>query len=169
MNRERIETYAAGGQQLLNAYAGLSRQQLLAIPEPGTWSLHQIAIHLMDSDLIGSDRMKRVASMELPLLCGYDESAFSRLPGTNELDTAEGLRMFVTNRQMTAVILRHLPDDAFQRCGIHDEAGKLTLADLVEKYIQHLNGHLAHVFRKRAMLGVPLRGGASGGSAGPAA
>ena len=157
MNRELIEIYAAGGQQLMDAYQGLSQEHLLAIPEQGSWSLHQIAVHLMDSDLIGTDRMKRVASMHIPLLCGYDETAFNQLPGTNELETAQACRMFAINRQMTAVILRHLPDASFQRFGIHDEVGKVTLEELVQKYIHHLNGHLSHVFRKRTMLGVPAR------------
>jgi len=77
---------------------------LLAVPVPGTWSLQQIAIHMMDSDLIASDRMKRIASMDKPLLCGYDET------------------------------------------------NKVTLAEMVEKYIHHLDGHLVHVARKRENL-----------------
>ena len=30
---------------------------MLAFPIPGTWSIQQIIMHLMDSDLIASDRM----------------------------------------------------------------------------------------------------------------
>lgn len=158
MNRESIEVYAAGGRQLSQAYEGLSRNQLFAIPEPGTWSLHQIAIHMMDSDLIGSDRMKRIASMDRPLLCGYDETAFNELPGINQLDAAEACKVFAINRQMTAIILRHLPDPSFERFGIHDEVGKVTLRDMVDKYVHHLEGHLTHVYRKRAMVGAPVAG-----------
>ena len=64
MNRELIDRYAAGGSQLAPAIAGLSREQLNAFPVPGTWSIQQIVLHLMDSDLIASDRMKRVAAEE---------------------------------------------------------------------------------------------------------
>ncbi len=156
MNREllntRIDTYAAGGKKLIDAYAGLARSQLLADPIPGTWTLQQIAIHLLDSDLIASDRMKRIAAMDRPLLIGYDESAFSHLPGINELDAQDACRVFDVCRQMTATILRRLPDESFQRYGIHNESGKVTLAEMVDSYIKHLDGHLVHVARKRAML-----------------
>ena len=154
MNRDLIETYANGGQQLVDAYSGLSRDSLLAFPVPGTWSLHQIAIHMMDSDLIASDRMKRIASMDKPLLCGYDETAFNLLPGISELDAQQACKIFAMNRQLTAIILRSLPDAAFERFGIHNEIGKVTLAEMVGKYIHHLEGHLVHVARKRELLGV---------------
>ena len=64
--------------------------------------------------------------------------------------------MFAMNRQMTATILRALPDESFQRFGIHNEAGKVTLAELVQKNIAHLEGHLAFVAQKRKLLGKPL-------------
>ncbi|MEZ6077367.1 MAG: DinB family protein [Pirellulaceae bacterium] len=140
----RIDTYVAGGKQLVDAYAGLTRAQLLAVPIPGTWSLQQIAIHLFDSDMVASDRMKRIAAMEHPLLIGYDESAVGRLPGTNELDAHQACSIFAQCRQMTATILRALPDESFARYGIHNEAGKVTLAEMIDSYIEHLDGHLAH-------------------------
>jgi hypothetical protein len=157
MDRNLIETYAAGAKKLVDAYAGLSHEQLHAYPILGTWSLHQIAIHMMDSDLIGADRMKRIASMERPLLCGYDETAFNRLPGIEQLDTQIACELFAHYRTMTATILRSLPEASFDRFGIHDEIGKVTLAEMVSKYIGHLEGHLVHVYRKRELLGVPVK------------
>ena len=152
MDRSRIDVYAAGGQQLIDAFQGLNCEQLFAVPVPGTWSLHQIAIHMMDSDLIGSDRMKRIAAMDKPLLIGYDESAFARLPGVEQVDTMSACRLFDQNRQMTATILRALPDAAFERWGIHNEIGRVTLAEMIDKYIHHLEGHLDHVAKKRALV-----------------
>lgn len=152
MDRSRIETYALGGKQLIEAYQGLTCEQLFAVPVPGTWSLHQIAIHMMESDLIGTDRMKRIAAMDKPLLIGYDESAFARLPGVEQLDTRAACNLFDQNRQFTATILRALPDASFERWGIHNEIGRVTLGEMVEKYIHHLEGHLEHIIRKRAMV-----------------
>lgn len=152
MDRSRIDVYAAGGQQLVSAFEGLTCEQLFAVPIPGTWSLHQIAIHMMDSDLIGSDRMKRIAAMDKPLLIGYDESEFAKLPGTEKVDTLAACRLFDQNRQMTATILQALPDASFERWGIHNEIGRVTLGEMIEKYIHHLEGHLEHVSKKRALV-----------------
>lgn len=152
MDRARIHAYAAGGQKLIDAYQGLNCEQLFAIPVAGTWSLHQIAIHMMESDLIGTDRMKRIAAMDKPLLIGYDESAFAKLPGVELVDTLSACKLFDQNRQMTATILRALPDASFDRWGIHNEIGRVTLGEMVEKYIHHLEGHLEHVAKKKAMV-----------------
>ncbi len=152
MDRTRIEVYAAGGAKLRSAYEGLTKSQLQAVPIPGTWTLQQIAIHLMESDFIATDRMKRIASMEKPLLIGYDETAFSKLPGINDIDAFEAIDLFDRNRKMTAVMLRQLPDEAFERFGIHNEAGKVTLAYMIDNYIGHLDGHLEWVSKKRTMV-----------------
>lgn len=152
MNRERIEVFVDGGRQLVEAYRGLTKEQLLAVPIPGAWSLQQIAIHLLESDLIAADRMKRIAAMDRPLLVAYDESAFSRLPGINDLDAHEACDLFSRHRRMLGTVLRQLPDEAFQRFGIHNESGKVTLAEMVDRYIDHLNGHLVHVMRKKALV-----------------
>jgi DinB superfamily len=152
MDRTLIDQYVAGGQQLSAAYQGLSTDHLFAHPIPNTWSLHQIAVHMMDSDLIGSDRMKRIACMDKPLLVGYDETGFSQLPGSNEIDVAEAIDIFERNRKLTAKILYRLTDADFQRYGIHTEKGKVTLEQMVQNYIQHLEGHLVWVQKKRALL-----------------
>jgi hypothetical protein len=147
-----IQEYVDGGDKLKRAYEGLTREQLLSYPIPGTWSLQQIAIHMMDSDLIGADRMKRVASMDKPLLIGYDETAFNQLPGIDGIDAFEAIDVFCRNRKMLAVILSRLPSETFQRFGIHNEKGKVTLEYLIQNYIEHLDYHLDFVAKKRALL-----------------
>ena len=152
MDRSKIESYAAGGAELVKAYCGLSIDQLHAKQPDGSWTLHQIAIHMLDSDLIGSDRMKRIACMDNPLLCGYDETAFSNLPGSDLLDPFLACDLFQKHRIMTATILRALPDSTFQRTGIHTESGKVSLAEMIDKYNHHLSHHLTFVAKKRASL-----------------
>ncbi len=152
MDRSKIELYAAGGAELVKAYWGLGAAHLHAKQADGSWTLHQIAIHMLDSDLIGSDRMKRIACMDNPLLCGYDETAFSLLPGTDQLNPFEACELFQKNRAMTATILRALPNSNFQRTGIHTESGKVSLAEMIGKYIDHLRHHLVFIAKKRAKL-----------------
>ncbi len=152
MDRSKIELYVAGGAELVKAYWGLSVAHLHAKQPDGSWTLHQIAIHMLDSDLIGSDRMKRIACMDNPLLCGYDETAFSNLPGSDQLNPFLACDLFQKNRMMTATILRALPDSAFQRTGIHTESGKVSLGEMIEKYIHHLDHHLPFIAKKRARL-----------------
>jgi hypothetical protein len=155
MNRELIERYATGAEIPAKSIAGLTRADLLAFPLPGTWSIQQIILHLMDSDLIASDRMKRVIAEEGPTLVGFDESAFAKRLGYEELPAETAAEIFRLNRQLTAAILRRQPDSAFERTGRHTERGNVSLAQLLETYVNHLDHHLGFIRRKRELLGKP--------------
>src|SRR6202034_1448032 len=105
MNRELIERYAAGADVLGKAIQGLDRADLLAFPVPGTWSIQQIVLHMMDSDLIAADRMKRVAAEDHPTLIGYNETAFARNLAYEEVSAQDAAEIFRLNRRMTAELL----------------------------------------------------------------
>jgi hypothetical protein len=156
MDRKLIERYAAGATVPAAAIRGLTPQELNAFPVPNTWSIQQIILHLMDSDLIGSDRMKRVAAEENPSLLAYDETAFTKRLSYESLDPEMACEIFRLNRLMTTAVLQKLPDEAFARAGMHSERGRETLADLVEGYAHHLDHHMKFLKDKRRALGKPL-------------
>jgi len=156
MDRSLIEQYANGAGMVAEAIEGLSAAEFLAVPVPHTWGIGQIVMHLMDSDLIGSDRMKRVIAEENPAIIGYNETAFATKLFYEKQDFAMAAEIFRLNRQSTAIVLRNLPDAAFARVGTHNERGKVTLADLVTTYVQHLEHHLRFLRHKRQLLGKPL-------------
>jgi hypothetical protein len=156
MNRELIEQYAAGADVPAKSIVGLDQADLLAFPVPGTWSIQQIILHLMDSDLIGADRMKRIAAEERPTLVGYNETAFGNRLGYEHLSARDAAEIFRLNRLMTAEILRRLPPAAFERTGQHTERGEVTLEQQLATYVQHVDHHLKFIRDKRELLGKPM-------------
>ena len=156
MNRELIEKYAAGADVPARSIAGLDRTDLLAFPVPGTWSIQQIILHLMDSDLIGADRMKRTAAEDRPTLVAYSENDFAAHLGYEHLSARDAAEVFRLNRLITADILRRLPDSAFGRVGNHTERGEVTLEQQLAGYVQHVDHHLKFIRDKRKLLGKPL-------------
>ena len=157
VNRDLIEQFARGGPKLIDALRGLSKPELMSFPVPGTWSIQQIVIHLMDSDLIACDRMKRVIAEENPTLIGFNETKFVEKLLYHEQSVEEATTVFSLNRKNMAKILRGLPDSAYQRIGTHNEVGVLTLEQLLETYTKHLEHHLQFILKKRAILGKALR------------
>lgn len=153
-----IERYAAGAPLLAEAIVGLTAEELVAKPVPGTWSIQQIVVHLWDADLVAADRMKRVIAEETPLLVNFDENAWVDRLGYQQIDPALCAELFRLNRLQMAAILQRQADETFARYGIHTQAGKKTLLDFVVGYADHLDGHLRHLLRKRELLGKPLAG-----------
>ena len=72
MNQDALEQYLAGPGLLRRAVAGMTRDELLARPIPGTWSTQEVVCHLADYEPIYADRMKRVIALEGPELLRGD-------------------------------------------------------------------------------------------------
>ena len=152
----RINEYRRGGILLESAIDGLSTADLRAYPVPRTWSIAEITIHLMDSDLVLSDRMKRVIAEDNPTLIGFDESAFARNLFYNRLDPHAAVDIFNRNRLFMCSILEHLPETAYQRVGTHNQRGKITLGAMLQTCISHLEHHIKFILHKRQLLGKPV-------------
>ena len=147
-----IARYEAGISRLRNACSGLSDADLNTRIAPGTWSIQEIVVHLLDSDLIATHRMRRIAAEHLPLLVSYDENAFIANLPADRMDFATALELFEVHRRYTAQWLRTLPAEAFAREGIHTQRGKITLGQIVELYSSHVDHHLKFVDGKRTAL-----------------
>ena len=125
------------------AIVGLSHAELNAFPVPGTWSIAQCVFHTLDSDLVATDRMKRIAAMDLPLLMNYDESRYAGLLAYDKRSAANACELFAINRRHTAELLVTLPDEAFERQGVHSVRGLISLGWIVTHYVEHVLHHEA--------------------------
>lgn len=156
MDRTLIDRFERGGPALRTIIAGLTEDELRAKPGPGAWSLRELVIHVLDSDLVVHDRMRRIAGMHKPLLIGYDENAYIATLPYDALDLSLVCDVFESTRRLTAQLLRALPDEAFAREGVHNENGLVTLGKLVELYVWHLDHHMDFARDKRERLGKPI-------------
>jgi len=157
MDRKLIEQYEQDAALPRLGIAGLTRDELRAKPGPGAWSIEELVLHLMDSDLIASDRMKRIIAEENPTLIGYDENAFVAKLHYRADPTPVAAQLFELNRRLFADVLKGLPDEVFSRHGTHNEAGLVTLGEMVDKYVEHARHHMDFLRKKRDRLGKPMR------------
>ena len=152
-DRSMIQKYREQATQLGDAIKGLTSEQLRAFPVPETWSIQQIVWHMVDSDVILADRMKRIIAEPNPLIMAFDETAFANNLFYQELDPTIGAKIFELNRIATSEILSRLPDDTFTRTGVHNEVGKVTLGDFLEKSVAHMSHHMKFLNEKRKIVG----------------
>jgi hypothetical protein len=156
---ELIEHYANGGEKLSMAIRGLTAEDMLWVPDDaeakqiGKWSIQQVVIHSVDSDLVCADRLKRMIAEENPTLIGYDENKFVANLFYDDQPVEKAVELLSLNRELLANVLRRLPDSAWSRRGTHNERGVLTVAGYLKSTVDHLEHHLSFIHKKRAKMG----------------
>lgn len=152
-----IDAYESGVGKVAQAIDGLTRQDLVAFPVPGTWSIQQIVLHLADSEQVFADRIKRVIAEENPALLAYDENKWTSRLHYDAQSAADACALIDLMRKQIVRVLRTLPEAALDRTGIHSEAGTISLRELVGKATAHLEHHLKFILAKREKLGIPRK------------
>ncbi|HWB53965.1 MAG TPA: DinB family protein [Tepidisphaeraceae bacterium] len=156
MSRQLIESYAAGPEKLTHAIDGLSAEQMQWMPpaeaKAGTWSIQQLMAHLADCECVHADRMKRVIAEESPKLLAFDETRWAKSLAYDTRMVPDSLALIKAVRDQMAVILRHVPEAAWNRTGMHSERGALMLSQLVEGACEHMDHHLEFILAKRQVM-----------------
>lgn len=160
MRAATIEKYAQSGDIVARSIAGLSREQLLWTPSAeaglGLWSIQQVVIHLMDSDLIWTARLKQMIAEDNPRIVGYDEVRFARELYCDKQSIEDVVTIFTLNRRNFANVLRCLPPTAWERRGDHSERGEIRLGLCLHMLLQHVPHHCDFIARKRQAMGAAL-------------
>lgn len=150
---EKIQQFEDGGARLRAAMQDIKPEHLDAHPGPGQWSPRELVIHMADMDAIAIDRMKRIIAEDCPLLIWADDSAYIQKLSPSIQDVDDALSYFEVGRRQFARVLRALPEEAFDRYGIHSKRGKTTLMEFLDIYIWHLEHHLQFLLDKKTNLG----------------
>lgn len=151
-----IDRFATGAEILAYATQQLDREQEQARPGPGAWSTAELVAHLLETDLVYSDRMKRLIAEDNPTLQAFDENAWIAGLGAQETPVAEAVELFVANRRWMTRLLRRLDEADFSRSGTHSEIGRQSLAQILATITNHVDHHVKFLYAKRANLGSAL-------------
>jgi hypothetical protein len=140
-----IADYTAGGEALARSVKGLSEAVLLHHRLPEKWSIKQIAIHLADAELAVSFRVRNILAEQAPNIQPFEQDNWTQALDYENLDLAAALERFRLLRAANGELLSRIDDDAWQRTANHPEAGLITLAQVINGQIGHLDGHLEQI------------------------
>ena len=149
---ELIDVYVSGIDSIIPALSGLSPEQLRARPVAGSWSILENVCHLADSEALFAERMKRVLSENRPAMLVSNPDDCVATLAYHEREAAEEIALMELLRRQIGHILVTLPEEAWQRVGIHSVDGEKTLEQLVQKAVDHLEHHLKFMRDKRQMI-----------------
>ncbi|MBM3814849.1 MAG: hypothetical protein FJW20_24760 [Acidimicrobiia bacterium] len=146
---ELLERFRRGPELLAVATTGASNPELDFVPAPDAWSARQIACHLADSEVVGSDRFRRTIAENNPTLMGYNEKLWAENLDYARSRISHVLEKFRLIRGDSYELLKSLPEDAFSRVCTHSERGAMTLLDLLRIYAEHAENHSRQIMSVR--------------------
>jgi len=91
---ELLERFRRGPDLVAAVITGAAGAELDFVPSPEKWSIRQILAHLADSEIVCSDRFRRVIAENNPTLVGYDQEAWAANLNYRRRRTADSLELF---------------------------------------------------------------------------
>lgn len=116
------------------------------------WTPAEIVGHLGDAARYWGARMQRVVREDEPALPYWDETTMVDLAAYRYRDLDELLRVFRLTSAGNVAFLRALPAEVWERTGMHETRGRITLREIVAIEAGHQQGHVRQM---REALGLP--------------
>ena len=122
---------------------GLSRQTLIAKNSPDEFSALENVCHLRDIEIEGyTVRVKRILTEDKPVLPDIDGGLLAIERDYNSQSLTEALDAFAKARQGNVSALAGLNRNEFDREGVMEGVGDVTLGKLLLMMRDHDDGHL---------------------------
>lgn len=133
-------------QRLRAAVAGFTREQWQTPYRPGGWTVQQLVHHIPDSHINAYTRFKLALTEDEPTIKPYEQAAWAELADSGATPPEVSLDLLEALHRRWVVLLRSLPDAAFNRTLRHPEHGRsFTVGQMLAQYGWHSEHHLAHV------------------------
>jgi hypothetical protein len=129
----------------LEAQGRVSETRWLTVPMAGGWSAHAALAHLRASDDIFRPRLLQVVVRDEALLIGIDDKLWQQATGYDRLPADRLIAGFVSVRNDLLHALQSLPPEAWQRAGVHEWRGPLTLLQMAQGMAAHEAEHLDQI------------------------
>ncbi|MZQ82415.1 hypothetical protein GQF01_09875 [Paenibacillus sp. 5J-6] len=150
---EIVEMYEAGTDELENAIAGLTEEQLSFAQAPGKWSIREQTLHLIDLELVTLHKVKFALAEPGR---SYQGNSFSQDDWSAGLDYRNRpihaeVQLFRAMRQHILGLCEHLPN-ALERT-VTSKNREESVAQLLKMMAGHANHHIRAVNQIRELHG----------------
>jgi len=140
---DKIEQYGRGFGLLEAALAGVPREAWDFKPSPEDWSVHEILVHMGDSESMAALRVRKLIVEPGSTLMAYEESKWAGALGYQKQNADDSLQIIRLARQSTYNLLKTLPDEVFGHSVTHPEySDPYTFDTWLNIYARHIPDHV---------------------------
>ncbi|MFH0920506.1 MAG: DinB family protein [Fibrobacterota bacterium] len=144
---EKFKAYLEGITQLESILKGLSKAQLSYRIAENKWNINEIVAHLADTEIQAYTRFRSILADDTPFFINHNEDKWATLLDHKNTDVNESLSAFKMIRGMNDRLIQSLDDNKLQMEGLHSKRGRITILDLIEGHIRHLENHVGQMSR----------------------
>lgn len=137
-----IALYGRAHQMLAEALTQFPREMWLFKPSPRDWSIHEIVVHIADSEANSFVRCRRFIAEPGSMVMGYDQDAWAIKLDYHEQSVEDALDLFKWLRLTSYKLIKDLPGAAWASTIEHSESGVMTMDDWLITYARHIPDHI---------------------------
>lgn len=144
--QEKIELYGRGYDLLIQTLKDIPQEMWKFKPEPNEWSVHEILIHLADSESNAALRARMLIVEPNGVVMGYDQDKWTIDLNYHDQDYEDALEVVRLARKTTYKILRAQPDEVFNHTVKHPQYEEpFTFDQWLDSYSAHIPGHVEQI------------------------
>jgi hypothetical protein len=113
----------------------------------GEWSPHEVVAHMRATNDILEPRVFQVLVRPNTPLIGFDEDRWLQVLGYVKLPVTDLLQTMAWRRKELVNALRNVSPEDWERSGIHEVRGPMTVYELATQIAEHEDEHLAQIVR----------------------
>ncbi len=146
-SEERKQKIASYGKAYDTLVEGLKKypQDMWHFKPAQGWSIHQILIHIADSEANSFVRCRRFIAEPGSGVYGYNTDKWADGLNYAGQSADEALDLFRALRRNSYHLIQNLPDGVWANTVDHSENGLMTMDDWLDTYERHIREHLDQI------------------------
>jgi hypothetical protein len=143
---ELIEKYRTSFDEFEKVLKTIPKEAWLFKPEPKEWSVHQVIIHIADSETNSYLRARRLVAEPGGMLMAYDQDVWADNLDYHSQSTEDALEVTRYVRKMTYDFIKDLPDEVWENTATHPEYPEpYTFEKWLRIYSKHPGEHAKQI------------------------
>ena len=141
MTAELLNQYKTTSMAFIELAKSLTDAELAAPSQDGEWSRAFILHHMADADVHFAARYWHVLTVEKPPLADFNEDLYPENLFYSDRNPQDSLAAIDGLFRMTYDALKLVGEAVWERGGIHDSYGELTLSQILGYSVEHRESH----------------------------
>ena len=127
--------------------AGVEPEVLRTPEAPDKWSVKDVLVHLLDSEVVYGYRMRFIVAQPEGAIAGYDQERWLRALRYREAQIDPALEALTALRHWNLTWIRTLDDEERARWGTHSERGVESVGHIIQLLAAHDLAHRTQIKR----------------------